>query len=145
MRRPTRPSKPKTDPANKIRFLDPAFDAKPSPTSITTGQSIPHFDACPITQSTSNSALRAHTTRQGHPRSTQSTRIWPASFFRPLSIWGGKSGGYALGFESSWAVSPELAKFAREKHRLGLGNSLQGNDSTISYRQGWKYRRDTMK
>ncbi len=38
----------------------------------------------------------------------------PATFWRPLRRWGGKSSGYAMGYEGSWPVEHEHE--LREKH-----------------------------
>ena len=46
-----------------------------------------------------------------------------ATFWRPLRRWGGKSSGYAMGYEGSWPVEDEnelRQKHVRDKMRKGI-------------------------
>ena len=48
----------------------------------------------------------------------------PAAFWRPLRRWGGKSSGYAMGYEGSWSVEHEHElrekRYVRDKARKAV-------------------------
>jgi len=48
----------------------------------------------------------------------------PATFWRPLRRWGGKSSGYAMGYEGSWPVEREHElrgkRYVRDKMRKAI-------------------------
>lgn len=45
----------------------------------------------------------------------------PPAFFRPMQEWGGKSAGYALGWQGSWPVDRLTSRrYTRDKMRTGI-------------------------
>lgn len=45
--------------------------------------------------------------RSKRKRRQRTVEKLPAAFWRPLRCWGGKSSGYAMGYEGSWPVEHE--------------------------------------
>ena len=52
--------------------------------------------------------------RPKRKRRRRRVEMHPAAFWRPLRRWGGKSSGYAMGYEGSWPVEHE-----HELHKKG--------------------------
>jgi hypothetical protein len=62
--------------------------------------------------------------RPKRKRRRRTVEIAPAAFWRPLRHWGGKSSGYAMGYEGSWPVEHEHElrekRYVRDKMRKAV-------------------------
>jgi hypothetical protein len=77
------------------------YITRPSPHEVKSKE-----DALPMV------SLKLQKSKQPVPRSKRKRRQrtvekLPAAFWRPLRCWGGKSSGYAMGYEGSWPVEHE--------------------------------------
>jgi hypothetical protein len=147
VRPPTRPSKTNSRPVRKIRFDEELPSTFGSRSKTETIPIYPPSSCHPLKLSSPFKMKRGESVGA------------EAAFFRPLSTWGGKSRGYAVGYESSWSVDPELVRVARNRTRSstelssGVAFTLRedrgegkGEERVEErYWSGWKYRRDTMR
>ena len=84
------------------------------------GQRIRGFDGCPLIPIFETSdAVQKSRRRKRKPIDKK-----PAAFFKPLAEWGGKSRGYGMGWEGSWAdTTVQPRKYPRDKMRHGISDN----------------------